>query len=110
LARVRGEIEQMEGRLRFLTNRTELTTVTIVAREVQDYVPPEAPTFVNRIRQSWVDSLHALRLFGEQLVVAVVYAAPWIVVLGAVLVPTFWYVGKRGTAVKSRTGAVSPKD
>ena len=32
LGRVRGEIEQMEGRLRYLTNRAELTTVSIVAR------------------------------------------------------------------------------
>ena len=67
LARVRGEIEQMEGRLRFLSNRTELTTVSIVAREVQDYVPPQSPTFTNRIRQAWVDSLLALRVFGEDL-------------------------------------------
>jgi hypothetical protein len=103
LARVRGEIEQMEGRLRFLTNRTELTTVTIVAREVQDYVPPEAPTFVNRIRQAWVDSLQALRVFGEQFVVATVYAFPWIVLLGAVLIPAYWYVAKRNAA-KTRVG------
>jgi hypothetical protein len=101
LARVRGEIEQMEGRLRFLTNRTELTTVSIVAREVQDYVPPEAPTFVNRIRQAWGDSLEALRVFGERLVVAVVYAFPWIVALGALMIPTFWYVRKRNSTAKN---------
>ena len=76
LARVRGEIEQMEGRLRFLTNRTELTTVSIVAREVQDYVPPQAPTFANRIRQAWVDSIASLRVFGERLAVAIVYRRP----------------------------------
>ena len=109
LGRVRGEVEQMEGRLRFLTNRTELTTVTIVAREVQDYVPPQAPTFVNRIQQAWVDSLRALRVFGEQLVVAIVYAFPWIVVLGAVLVPAFLYVGKRSAAAKNRLGTSPPQ-
>jgi hypothetical protein len=95
LARVRGEIEQLEGRLRFLTNRTELTTVTIVAREVQDYVPPQAPSFTNRIRQAWVDSIAALRVFGEQLTVAVVYAFPWIVAASVVLVPAVWYFRKR---------------
>jgi uncharacterized coiled-coil protein SlyX/NACalpha-BTF3-like transcription factor len=101
LARVRGEIEQMEGRLRFLTNRTELTTVSIVAREVQDYVPPQAPTFVNRIRQAWVDSIAALREFGENFSVAVVYALPWIVVASVLLVPTAWYIRKRNALTKS---------
>lgn len=43
LARVRSDIEQMEGRLRFLENRTSLTTVTIEAREQQGYAPAEAP-------------------------------------------------------------------
>jgi hypothetical protein len=109
LGRVRGEIEQMEGRLRYLANRTALTTVTIIAREVQDYVPPEAPTFVNRIRQAWVDSLEALRVFGEQLVVAIVYASPWIVVLGAVVVPTLWYLGKRNAAARNRPGTSPPQ-
>jgi hypothetical protein len=98
LGRVRGEIEQMEGRLRYLGNRTELTTITITAREERDYVPPAAPTFVNRITSAWWESLSALRTFGEQLVVAVVYLFPWFVLLCVLIVPAYWYVSKRYAA------------
>jgi len=95
LARVRSEIEQMEGRLQYLTNRTELTTVTISAREVRDYAPPEAPRFVGRIGQAWDDSLSSLTVFGENVVVASVHAFPWLLVLGIALVSPVWYVSKR---------------
>ncbi len=97
LGRVRGEIEQMEGRLRYLTNRAELTTVSIVAREVDDYVPPQAPSFSNRIQRAWSTSLQALQDFGQQAVVAGVYAFPWIIVLGVVLVPGLLYAKKRNS-------------
>jgi hypothetical protein len=95
LGRVRGEIEQMEGRLRYLTNRAELTTVSIFAREVDDYVPPQGPSFSNRIQRAWSTSLQSLQDFGQQAVVAVVYAFPWIVALGVVIVPGLWYARKR---------------
>jgi uncharacterized coiled-coil protein SlyX len=97
LGRVRGEIEQMEGRLRYLTNRAELTTVSIVAREADDYVPPQAPSFSNRIQRAWTSSLQTLADFGQQVVVAGVYAFPWIIVLGIVLVPGLWYAKKRNS-------------
>ena len=42
LSRVRGEVEQMQGRLRFLANRADLSTVTITATEWKDYTPPAA--------------------------------------------------------------------
>src|SRR5262249_20667239 len=45
LSRVRGEIEQLEGRRRFLANQTELTTVTISIQEVKAYAAPGPPTF-----------------------------------------------------------------
>jgi hypothetical protein len=102
LARVRGQIEQMEGRLRYLTNRTDLTTISIVAREEENYVPPAAPTFVNRIAQAWKTSLDSLQKFGERLVVATIFAFPWVVVFSLVLVPAAWYVRKRKTTNDSR--------
>jgi hypothetical protein len=33
----------------------------------------------------------------------------WIVVLGAVLVPAFWYVGRRNAAAKNRLGTSPPQ-
>jgi len=95
LARVRSEIEQMEGRLRYLTNRIALTTVTITVREQRDYVPPEAPTFVARIKQAWGNSLVSLRRFGENVSVAIVAAFPWLLVLSVVFGPLIWCIRRR---------------
>ena len=96
LARVRGEIEQMEGRLRYLTNRTDFTTVSISAREEENYVPPAAPTFTNRIAQAWTSSIDALRTFGEQMAVSCRLrdSHGWRVAV-AIAVPAFIYVRKR---------------
>ncbi len=60
LARVRSEIERMEGRIRFLKDQTELTTVTITVREVIDYKPPEAPTFATKLKRTWDASTQTL--------------------------------------------------
>jgi hypothetical protein len=80
LARVRGEIEQAQGRLRYLTNKTEFSTVTISVREQKNYVPPRAPSFGNRIATTWTQSLHSLRQAGELAVIAAVAVAPWLIV------------------------------
>ncbi len=79
LARVRSEIESMEGRLRYLKNRTSFSTVTIDVREEKDYVPPQAPTFGDRIATVWHRSLDSLRNAGVELVLAAVAFAPWII-------------------------------
>lgn len=72
LNRVREEIERMEGRLRYLTDRTSLTTVDIDIREEQEYVPPQAPTLANRVKSAWSSSLVNCRRFLEDLVVFIV--------------------------------------
>jgi uncharacterized coiled-coil protein SlyX len=87
LSRVREEIERMEGRLRYLANRTALTTVTITAREEHNFKPPETPTFATRVSASWKDSLVALQDSGERFAVGAVGAAPWIGVWGVILAP-----------------------
>jgi uncharacterized coiled-coil protein SlyX len=96
LGRVREEIEVMEGKLRYLTDRIAMTTVTISAREERDYTPPQAPTFGVKIHRTFADSLLALRRFGETLVLLIVAATPWLVVGCVLLIPVgIWWKRRR---------------
>ncbi len=78
LSRVRGEIEQSQGRLRYLANQTALSTVTIQASEIKDYTPPVAPTFAAMIGRTFGQSVATLTTFGKNLVLVVVAVAPWL--------------------------------
>jgi hypothetical protein len=98
LSRVREEIERMEGRLRYLANRTALTTVTITAREERDYKPPETPAFGARVSTSWSDSLVSLQDASERFLVGAVAAAPWICVWGLILSPGLIWARRRWKA------------
>jgi hypothetical protein len=100
LGRIRGEIEQMEGRLKYLKNRTDMTTVSIALREKQDYEPEPAPTLSARIGDTWGTSLTSLGDFGERFLLATVAALPWIGVASVVLIPVSWYASKRSQRKK----------
>lgn len=82
LSRVREEIERMEGRLRFLHDRTSLATVTISVREQKEYQPAEAPTLASRIYSAGAGSLRLLRAAVENIVIALIAMIPWLVVIG----------------------------
>jgi hypothetical protein len=94
MARVREELDSLEGRYRRLQDLTALSTVTLTMQEIKDYVPPQAPTFVNRIGSTFFDSLDWLGAFGRGLTLLLVALAPWLVVLAVVLVPV-WLVWRR---------------
>lgn len=99
LSRVRGEIEQIQGRLRVMSDLTALTTVTITAREVRGYTPPQSPTLAAKVARSFAGSIDALRLFGEGLLLLVVAVLPWaamIGVLGVVLMLMIRAMRRRG--------------
>ena len=78
LTRVRGEVEQMQGRIRYLANVTALSTVTITAVEIKNYTPPAAPTFGTQIGRTFSNSVENLARFGRGLTLAVVAITPWL--------------------------------
>jgi hypothetical protein len=78
ISRVRGEVEQMQGRLRFLANLSALSTVTITATELKDYKPPVIPTFATEIARTFQGSLQLLTDFGKAVVLFLVALAPWL--------------------------------
>ncbi len=87
LSRVRGEIETMQGRIRYLASLSSLSTVTITATEVQDYVPPVRPTFATQIARTFQRSSENLAEFGKSVVLMIVAIAPWLPVILLAAVP-----------------------
>lgn len=93
LARVREEIERMEGRVRYLSDRVAMSTITITMREEQPqapYVAPVPPTFASRISQVFFESLTTLRELGEEIVLCVVAVAPFALVIFMLGCPIAW--------------------
>lgn len=99
LARVRSEIEQMQGKLRYLANRAELTTVDIAACERPVEVPPPSPAFLARIDSAWSTSLLALRNLAEDLAVAAVAVFPWLTTLAGLCAPVLLFLRRRNLEV-----------
>jgi hypothetical protein len=95
LSRIRGEVERMEGRLRYLSDRTAMATVTISAREEQNYTPPDSPQFADRISEGFSDSTASLLETGQDLTVGIVTAAPWLMVGAVLLIPALIIVKRR---------------
>jgi len=71
LGRVREEIERFEGRLRYLSDKTSMTTVTIHIKEQREYQPPQSPTLTNRIVAAWSGSTSNLVKFLQNVIVFV---------------------------------------
>ena len=78
LSRVRGEIEQAQGRLRMLKDVTELTTVTVSVTEIKNYVPEEAPTYLTRVRRAFSASTMTLVSTAQGLSLVAVALVPWL--------------------------------
>jgi hypothetical protein len=95
LGEVRGEIERMEGRKRYLENRTAYTTTTVYLSEERSYRTPESPTLWHRIWRGWAASLYNLQRFVSGMIVFVAMVLPWVIIGGAIALPIAWYRRRR---------------
>lgn len=80
LSRVRGEIEQLEGKIRVLENLSSLATLTLNVREREKYAPPPpvAADFPTQVSRTWNASLLSLINLGKAIALWAVSWAIWI--------------------------------
>jgi len=78
LARVRGEIESAEGRMRVLSDRVGYATLSLEVRVNQVYTPPTRPGFVSEAGQVFGNSVETLEETGRALALLAVAASPWL--------------------------------
>jgi hypothetical protein len=95
LSRVRGEIEQMEGRIRVLDNLTSLTTITIDIREREVFrpEPPVQASFATQVRRTFDSSMQGLVDLGKGLVLLAVDWVLWLPIVAVVLL-FVWLLGR----------------
>lgn len=89
LSEVRSAIEQMEGRKRYLENRTTFATVNIQIQERIDYSPPQQPGLGIRLWQSAQSSLRAIFNASVMVMIGLAALIPWLIVLVPVMTITY---------------------
>ena len=77
LSRVRGEIEQLEGKIRVLENLSSLATLNVSIREREKFEPPPPAVadFPTQVARTWEKSLHGLIDLGKA---CILWAVDWV--------------------------------
>ena len=85
LSRVRGEIEQLEGKIRVIENLSSLATLTLNVREREKYAPPPpvVADFPTQIARTWDGSILNLVNHGKSVVL---WAVSWVIWIPFLLV------------------------
>jgi len=96
LARVRGEIEMLQGRLNYLSRLTEMATIHLQVSEVMEGDEPDpAPGFWEELKRAVLGAVSLLGRALRRLALAIAAALPFIVALGLILAPLYWLYRSR---------------
>ncbi len=96
LARVRGEIEVYEGRLRYLNNVTTLSTITVELSEAREEEEPASPGLWDRMTVAFRDSIRAMLDLAGRALVFLAAAAPVLLILAALWLAYRRFRGRAG--------------
>jgi hypothetical protein len=105
LARVRGEIESYEGRLRQWNDQIAMSTLTLTLTTRAPTIAANEASLGSRITSGFSDSLSSLRAFGAWFVVTATAMLPWMILI----VPGFFLLRRvnRRRAKKLPTAVAS---
>lgn len=105
LSRVRGEVEQMQGRINMLNNLTSLTTIDVSLREVKNYVPPTAASFGDDVNRTLNSSWSGLVTTGRKFTLSLISLLPWVPFLA--ILGYLVYLLLRRLIIKSKPATIS---
>jgi cell division protein FtsL len=95
ITRVRGEIEQMQGRITKLTNLTTLTTITVILRERKGYVPPTTPTYTTSLGRTIAESWSTLIGFFKWIGIVFAAITPWLIIILPAACILYWLIRRQ---------------
>ncbi len=93
LARIRLDIERMEGRMRFLANQVAMSTVNLNVSEQRTFVPASQPALGRRVSVEWTETLGRTGRFFENLLVGLV--ANFFAIIASIVAALFAWIAAR---------------
>lgn len=99
LNEVRYNIESLTTKLRGWQNQVNYSTVHLSIREVSRYTPQAQQGFLTRLGSSATRSLGSFVDWIQDLIIALVYALPYLLVLALVALPVARLLKKRGATI-----------
>ena len=103
---VRGQIEQIQGRINLLENLTDLTTITVHLRpeaEADVTSAPDGEGPLNAAASAWGASLDVLQGIATGILVAGAFSWWLAPPLALMAIATRWWLGRRPTALPETT-------
>ena len=85
LTRVRSNIERMEGRMKYLRAKTDMSEISITIMESPDIVVAAPPGFFTKIEKTFAESWSSVVTAMEWLALMLTALVPWIPVLAIVI-------------------------
>ena len=104
LTEVRAELESVTSQMRLYNNQIDYATIYLNIEEVQEYTPVEDPTFLERIREGFSDSLKGLSEGAVDITVWIIANSPYLAVF-AVLFLLIISLRKRAPKLRFRKKA-----
>jgi len=89
VSRVRGKIEEIQGRLRLLDNQTQYSTLTVKIEEIADF-SPASPNLKTEVGRTFMSSVVNLELQLRGLLLAIVAVIPWLIPVGILVLIGRW--------------------
>ena len=107
ISRVREEVERIEGRLRFLRNQTDLSTITVTIQEVKNFQPDGPPTIKTQVARTFDGSIEAMKNVGIGLLLFVVAILPWVL---PIVFVAYLIVRRQRAPMKKNVGTDEPSE
>ncbi len=94
---IRGNIESLQGRNRYLDNLTSLSTIELTIREVKpvEYLKEEDESAISRAKEGFIDTLAGLTRFVVEMFVFLVSALPVLIIFVGILAFVLWFLLKK---------------
>ena len=108
LGELRGKIDSEQGQLERWDKEVAMTTVVVQIQDRKDYVPATSPSFGTSISRTFEGSIDALLAFGRGVVLVAVAAGPWLAVLAAPALGSWWLLGNWRKKSQGRAAKAPP--